>query len=289
MPRRVDMNDVNSKLSKRGVTMCGPYRGMNQKTVFACAKSHFWSATTGNVYHKGKGCPHCSGNARRSVEVINQRLKQDGNSLRIVGEYINNSTKSPFECQKCGRRDCISPASALSGHGCAGCAGNARLSVDQLQRDFKSLGYQIVGRFINARTPVAIVCEKGHEWDASPDNVRRGTGCPTCAIYGYDPNFPAILYYVRILLPGMPILYKIGITKNEVSERFSRSQRPYVKVLRTKRFSTGRQARAKELTLLARFSEYRYDGADVLERGGDTELFDVDVLSLNQTCVDPFL
>ena len=35
-------------------------------------------------------------------------------------------------------------------------------------------------KYVNARTHLEWVCEKGHHWSATPDNVKRGTWCKEC-------------------------------------------------------------------------------------------------------------
>jgi hypothetical protein len=40
-------------------------------------------------------------------------------------------------------------------------------------------------------------CDEGHEWVTAVANRTKGTGCPSCAIYGYDPNKEGWLYFLR--------------------------------------------------------------------------------------------
>lgn len=41
---------------------------------------------------------------------------------------------------------------------------------------------KIVGRFVNMRTKIICQCKTdGYEWNATPDNLLRGHGCPKCA------------------------------------------------------------------------------------------------------------
>ena len=47
-----------------------------------------------------------------------------------------------------------------------------------------------------ARKTVWWLCENGHEWKAALFKRSTGQGCPTCATFGFDPNKPAILYFI---------------------------------------------------------------------------------------------
>jgi hypothetical protein len=61
------------------------------------------------------------------------------------------------------------------------------------------------------------VCDEGHSWTASIVNrTNLNQGCPTCAVTGFDPNIPAIIYLLDSFLKGM---YKIGITNTKNQSR----------------------------------------------------------------------
>lgn len=289
MPKKVNLNTIVSALEIRKIEMAGEYRGMNQRTVFRCPKGHTWSATMGNVYHKKKGCPHCSGNARLTKEKINARLGKDGNTLRLIGNYRNNASETDFQCLLCGNRRPLVPACVLAGHGCAYCAGNARLTQAELNGRLAVRGISTMFEPKNARTPCVFECPNGHSWSATPDNVLRGTGCPTCATPGFDPNISALLYYVRYATVDHGEVFKIGVTNRTVRDRFSAKEWPYVTVLAQRYFETGRQAKAVEQAIKRKFAKYQWRGEKILRCGGNTELFVVDVLALHEGRNNPFL
>jgi hypothetical protein len=65
-------------------------------------------------------------------------------------------------------------------------------------------------------------CEEGHRWQTTPNSRTGGTGCPTCAQTGFDPNQPGWLY----LIDNDPLhMFQIGISNfplrrlNEHSKR----------------------------------------------------------------------
>ena len=45
-----------------------------------------------------------------------------------------------------------------------------------LQRNGKCLS----SRYITAKTKLQWQCEKGHQWESTPDSVKHGTWCPHC-------------------------------------------------------------------------------------------------------------
>ena len=42
-------------------------------------------------------------------------------------------------------------------------------------------GIAMTGNYINGKTKTEFACSEGHVWDALPNNVTNGTGCPHCA------------------------------------------------------------------------------------------------------------
>ena len=64
-------------------------------------------------------------------------------------------------------------------------------------------------------------CSQGHKWKSNVGNRSNGKGCPTCAIYGFDPNKPGWLYFIE---NGDLEMWQIGIT-NYPDDRLSRHAR----------------------------------------------------------------
>jgi hypothetical protein len=55
-------------------------------------------------------------------------------------------------------------------------------------------------------------CEFGHEWKTQIAERVNGTGCPSCASYGFDPSKPADFYFIEHISHRA---YKVGITNAE--------------------------------------------------------------------------
>lgn len=288
MPKKVDMEVFSAALALREIKMISKYRGMNWGGSFQCAKGHGWLATPGNVFHKKKGCPTCSGNARLTVEIVNIRLREMKSSLRLCSSYTNNITATSFVCIQCRRTRSLVPAAVLAGHGCAYCSGNARLTAAVLNERLADRGIRVRQPLRNARTPTLFGCRHGHLWRATPDNVLRRTGCPTCSRPGFDPNLPAILYYLQFRMDPAKYVYKIGVTNRSVRGRFSAREWPNVSVLYERLFKIGREALQAEQRVKREYRDYRWTGGKLLNCGGDTELFSENVFAESAGRYNPF-
>jgi integrase len=86
------------------------------------------------------------------------------------------------------------------------------------------------------------------------------------------------LYYLRVSTQFGP-LYKLGITRGTVAQRFRQNVRK-VEILKIWEFSTRKEASTQERELLNGFSAYRYKGQPILTNG-NSELFTHDILGLD--------
>jgi hypothetical protein len=130
---------------------------------------------------------------------------------------------------------------------------------------------------------VEIVCpEHGAFWQSAVNHVKGNkSGCPGCAVSGFDQTKPALLYYLAVRTDKDVVLYKIGITNLTVKKRFPASDLARIRLIKTWAFENGAEAAERELEVLREFMDDRYAGDDVLIGAGNTELFIRDVLGLD--------
>lgn len=98
--------------------------------------------------------------------------------------------------------------------------------------------------------------------------------------YGFSKTKAANLYFLRIAVPGLGDLFKVGITNRDPALRIvGMGLHPGVtaEVIEVIAFDEGRDARITEKRLHRKFSSHRYGGPPVM-KNGNTELFTVNVL-----------
>ena len=96
---------------------------------------------------------------------------------------------------------------------------------------------------------------------------------------GFQPTKPGALYYLKIIYPNTPTLYKIGITNYTVKRRFG-SDMKYITILKEEIFQDGSIATEKEREILRKYKNKKYLGNPILQ-SGNSELFVCDVLGLD--------
>lgn len=193
----------------------------------------------------------------------------------------------PVRCLEC-QYEWKPPAARLFiGQGCFRCAEKGKfLSQEQAaERLKKSSNGKIVpiGKYERTTNRWAVQCiECNHQWMALPRSLFNGSGCGKCIPHGFQIDKPGILYYLRILNPNGPPIYKIGVTNRTVGERFERD-RSKVTILETVQFENGKEALEMEKEILREYKSLRYYGPNVLLDGGNDELFKCDIFGIDNT------
>jgi len=146
----------------------------------------------------------------------------------------------------------------------------------------KEIDYYPIEQYINSGTPINHECLNEHIWKVTPSHVLGGTNCPYCVdTYGFKPNKPAILYYIKII-KAQQVYYKIGITNRTIEERFNKDKKLCTIIpLLIERYDKGSLALAKEKSILNKYSTKRITVPKLLLSQGNTELFEEDILGLD--------
>ena len=100
-------------------------------------------------------------------------------------EYIGSTMPIKYECNM-GHVNETTLMSLRGGHGCSICSGNKKLTYDFVKGEFEAEDFIMVSQdYVNARTPMDVVCSKGHNinitYDEFSSNNSSSKGCAHCA------------------------------------------------------------------------------------------------------------
>lgn len=196
--------------------------------------------------------------------------------------YINSATPILHKCQN-GHEWKIKPNHILSRSDCPKCSINCIKTTERYIKELvdKNINYIVREPYMGSRTAILHECQEGHYWYPTPDKVLAGNGCPSCAKHGFSSNKAAILYYIKITSYQQEVYYKIGITNRTVSSRFSQDKDKTIQILLQKEFIIGLDARLEEQSILNKYKDKRVNVPNFLKSGGNTELFEIDILGLD--------
>jgi hypothetical protein len=265
------------------------YTNIHSPIEIIC-KVHGTFSQSPNSHIKGHGCIQCAGVKLKSTkQFISESKLIHGDTYDYQKtNYCGGKTKVVIICEKHGEFEQL-PNAHLKGHGCEKCSFNLiSLAKRASKEDFIIQANEIHGlkydyskvEYINAKNDVQIICKEHGTFLQIPDSHLRGSGCPGCAVYGFNTELPAILYYLKIKHTNK-YFYKIGITNNDVKSRFRKEAInkivDYIEIY----FEKGKDALVIEQNILKKHSKYINPNYIIL-KDGNTEIFNIDVLNFKK-------
>lgn len=95
--------------------------------------------------------------------------------------YVNDRTKLLWECVE-GHRWEATPNNVKRGKWCPACRGSVAHGIEAMRElAARHGGTCLSPTYKGAHSRLRWQCDHGHEWDAFPTNVLRGSWCPYCA------------------------------------------------------------------------------------------------------------
>ena len=196
--------------------------GSGKNVSWICELRHRWNASPqSRALHK-TGCPYCSGNkvlvGFNDLETTHpvfaaQAIGWDPRTVTFGSKSIKE-----WRCKSGHIYKANSNTRTSKGEmdGCPYCHGTKVLiGFNDLQTTFPALAEQAHGwdphKYTSgSSTKLWWKCSEGHRWKTSPNSrSASGTGCPSCANSGFDPNKSGYLYFLQHPEWGM---FQIGIT-----------------------------------------------------------------------------
>lgn len=183
-------------------------------TPSICPLDHDCNPSPCNVM-KGQGMCDICGN--RSIKVSSERyekcLAEQECILAPDQDYKNNRTPLGVICKK-NHLSYPIPANVMNGQGaCRKCANQ---DPEESEKQFRHTitvvkKGKVIGKYINAITPVECLCPLGHTCYPTPNNIQKGQGmCETCRSLQTVSNGEKLAKEAMEIIIGHDNTYKIG-------------------------------------------------------------------------------
>lgn len=249
--------------------------GSNRKFTWHCNKGHSYIATPKRRTNGG-GCSVCAGKVVipgfNDLATINPMLAKEADGWDAT-KFAANSEKQLQWRGLCGHRWIAQIGNRNKGAGCPICEGKQILvGFNDLLTTNPDVAMEADGwdpRSVMAGSSKKVWwrCLYGHRWQASLQTRKRGSGCPTCAQSGFDPNENGWLYLIE---HDAWDLLQIGITNNP-EDRLTRHGRLGWTVIElrgpmdghtTRELETAilRLLRSKNVTMANKTDRSKFDG-----------------------------
>ena len=264
------------------------YVNSRTKVIITCLE-HGDFIQQPSMHTSGQGCPKC-GNINKGSsklitlkEVLIRAHKVHNNKYNYDSiSYTRVDKKMNIICPIHGKFE-QRVADHLNGIGCPYCSSNSRSNTKEFINKAIAVhglkyNYSLVEYTTNNK-PLSILCYEHGKFIQRASHHLSGRGCPSCAKNGFQPNKPAILYYLKITTDTNQVLYKIGITNRTVNERFNLTDLSKIEIVKQKLYDNGQDALDWETKLKRIYKEHQYKGPDILS-SGNTELFTEDIIAM---------
>lgn len=160
---------------KGGKLLSSEYLGVFEPLEWECSQGHKWSAPPNQIKNNNTWCPFCIGWHQTIADMQTLAAKHDG--LCLSKKYINNNTHLNWQC-KLGHKFPAKPANITSGHWCPDC-GNEKVASQKRKYNIDDLKKYAVSKngkclsdeYKSYKKKLIWMCEKGHDWEATPDSV----------------------------------------------------------------------------------------------------------------------
>ncbi len=173
-------------VERGGKCLSDRYISSNTKLLWQCSKGHQWEATPADIKNGGHWCQKCyderRGKARRlGIEEMQQIAAEHGGKC-LSENYVNTDTKLLWECAEGHQWEAIPDSVKNREYWCPHCADKTKLTIEEMQQIAAERGGKCLSEsYVNNKTKLLWECAEGHQWEATPNIIKQGTWCPTCA------------------------------------------------------------------------------------------------------------
>ena len=166
--KKLSYEFVKEHVEQRGldILLSKEYKNAHTKLQFQCKKDkHFYEMTWGN-YQQGKRCPVCKieklKKLKLSYEQVKEYVEQRGIDILLSKEYRGYIKKYKFQCKKDNNVYEMTWNNYQQGKRCPMCAGNIKLSYEQIKQHIEKRGVDILlsKEYKNAHIKLQFQCKK---------------------------------------------------------------------------------------------------------------------------------
>jgi hypothetical protein len=129
--------------------------------------------------------------ARLTIEEMHNIAKERGGRC-LSTHYVNNNTNLDWKCAE-GHQWKATPGNIKAGKWCRTCSikirgEKRRLTIEEMHNIAKERGGRCLStHYVNNNTNLDWKCAEGHQWKATPSNIKAGKWCQICGrIRGFE-------------------------------------------------------------------------------------------------------
>ena len=161
-----------------GQCLSGEYVNSQTKLKWQCANGHEWEAIPSSI-KKGSWCGECIGKNPR-IEDFKYLAESRGGQC-LSSHYSGAKSKLKWKCAMGHIWEATPDNIKNDKTWCPNCSNTKKLTITAMRQLANQKGGQCLSKeYVNARTKLKWCCSKGHEWEATPDSIKKGKWCHRC-------------------------------------------------------------------------------------------------------------
>ena len=165
---------------KNGQCLSSHFVSMKHSLLWECHLSHRWLSTPSRV-KRGDWCNECSGRKAHAYEDVKSFVNAKGGKL-LSTIYRNNKTKIRLECAQGHQWETSFNTVLNRGSWCPFCSPTSKGSIEEMREIAESRGGECISSvYVSASNLLKWRCGSSHEWEARPQDIKRGQWCGKCA------------------------------------------------------------------------------------------------------------
>jgi len=184
------------------------FLGSGRKVQWKCGNNHIWGASPNSRTNSKSGCPVCSG--RQVLAGFNDlKTKFPDIAAEAYGWDPTTVTaaanqKKDWRCKEGHIYPSLVSSRTNDGNGCPFCSSQKVLAgFNDLKTKFPDIAAEAYGWDPTTVTTASgqkkdWICKEGHIYSSRTSHrTSSGSGCPTCAEHGFDPEKDAWFYLMQ--------------------------------------------------------------------------------------------
>lgn len=173
---KLNIDYIREETLKKGFELLSnEYKNNSTKLQFKCPNGHEFSCSYNN-FKRGRGCSECYKYKKLSQEYVKTFVESKQHEL--LSQYTSANKKITVRCPNGHIRD-ITFAHFKNGRKCPYCIGKKLYHTD-VEKYINDQGYLLLDNFINVRSKITLLCDKGHRFITTFDLFKQGRRCPYC-------------------------------------------------------------------------------------------------------------
>jgi hypothetical protein len=175
---------VDARITGRPLHRIGDVLGYYTSILWGCdvIKCRYeWKTSPNHIINRRSGCPQCAEKAPITNESVDAKL--EGRCIQRLESVKGALVSILWKCTIDEYRWKTHPNNIVNKKtGCPQCSKQAKTTNENLDRAIIGRSVLRIGEVVDAKTPIEWICLlDNYKWKASPDNIKRGRGCPQCA------------------------------------------------------------------------------------------------------------